>query len=246
MQAVKLSWTEVGYRELSSSNAHAAAAHADAAHAAAAHATAAGGGKRQRLDDSNHGGRVLGPMSRARGYRRGLRLDGSQCLAILDGHVGHPVTAQPGASSSGGAGSAHGAEVANGVMAARRQVLAGVMLEPVSEDSDSGQEVGGASPAGVARRRDSTRWLMTLHSPYLAALEPGPAGLGRALHRVPDGVALEYSLTAGSHPPHANLSAAARPGTVSRRHARLPGRANSVAPPLVTMTAHWRSQETPS
>jgi hypothetical protein len=210
MQALKLSWTEVGYREPSGCNAHAAAAL---------------DGKWQRLNDSTQAGRGFGRASSARSYRRGLRLDGSQCLLALDGHLGHPDAAQPGAaSSSGGVGSGYRAGVAHGVAAARQQVFAGVTLEPASDDSDGGQELGGGLPAGAARRRDSTRWLMTLHSPYLAALDPGTAGLGRPLYRMPDGVALRYSLIAGSETPHpcaAAMSSKAQHAVPAARSCRL-------------------------
>ena len=179
VQALKLSWTEVGYREPSDSDA----------------ATALDR-KRQRLDHSIQGDVRATRFVRS-AYRRSLRVDGSRCLSALDGDHGRRRAEQPGAAGSGVPGSAHHAGIANGIAIAGRQLFGGLLLEPVSNDGEGEQELASAPPTDAARRWDSTRWQMTLRSPYLAALKPVPADFGRAVHRVPDGVVVLYSLTAG-------------------------------------------------
>jgi len=176
VQALQLSWTEVGYREPSDTAALAAPPDAES--------------KRQRVADSEaSGGR----------YHRGLRLDGSQCLAALDGAATHASADQLG-SAHGRPTPKHPAGIANGIPAdAARLVLAGLVLELV-EDEGSGAAQGShavALPRSV-ERRDSMRWVATLQSEYLAALESGSEGLGRAVHRVPGGVVFEYSMAAGA------------------------------------------------
>ena len=174
-QALKLSWTEVGYREPSETAAFAVPESSDS--------------KRQRVsDDTTGGGR----------YHRGLRLDGSRCLAALDGAAMHASASQLG-SALGPPTPQHPAGVANGIPAnAARRVLAGLVLELVDEGSGAEQGYHAVALPGVMRRGDSMRWVVTLPSAYLAGLEPGSEGLGRAVRRAPGGVAFEYSMAAGA------------------------------------------------
>jgi len=180
-QAVKLSWTEVGYREPPSDTPAFAV-------------PAASGSKRQRPTAS---GSVSDSVASDGRYHRGLRLDGSQCLAALDGAAVHAGADQLGSAYDGPPKLQHPAGVANGIPAdAARQVLAGLVLELVDEDSKA--EHGSHAVAGVLRRGDSMRWLATLQSAYLAGLDPGADVLGRAGRRVPGGAAFEYSMAAGA------------------------------------------------
>ena len=157
--------------------------------------------KRQRVSDS---------VARGGKYHRGLRLDGSRCLAALDNPAMHSGAARLG-PAHGPPKQQHLAAVPNGIAtAAAQQTLAGLVLELVDDGGADEQGPHAAARTGASARRDSMRWVATLQSAHLAELDPRSETLNRTVRRVPGGVALEYSMAAGATRASASLDARSR------------------------------------